>query len=66
MNIKFSNSAFTLKEEIVVIMFFIQRKHDYHDFFLERESTRSFSLNLKRVKMVEKIKSSELAVIKHD
>ena len=37
--LKAINSAFTLKEENIIIMFFLLKKHDYHDFFLEREST---------------------------
>ena len=32
-------SAFTLKEEILIIRFYSLEKHDYHVFFLKREST---------------------------
>ena len=41
------SSAFTLKEEILIIRFYSLEKHDYHVFFLERESTTRISIRPK-------------------
>ena len=43
-----TNSAFTLKEEILIIGFYSLKKHDYHDFFLERESTAKYFIKTYR------------------
>ena len=41
-NFYYSSISFTLKEKIVIIMFSLYEKHDYHNFFLERECTIGF------------------------